>query len=395
MRPRSRWTCCSHCPGDDPIRAEPAADPRSALPTDWYDAGNQHVVVRENGWATGENTVFSLYCTNTQIDHEHQFCGGFDLYSHGEYITKGRTEFNDYNDEFSVARNKNSIALIQYPGQTWCRADPWCSFNQAATDGGQFWHGYEAGLVPLYHSELPGYVAALADMTNAYNGGWGGYGRFNGITGASRSLLYLRGSNQVVYYDRGASGANAWEKATYLVTTGPPGFAGNTAAWLTRSGKQKVYWTELEPAGAAPHLDTTYSDADAKNDWEIYGRVKVDAGNVRSARFLSVLQWGPSDFAARSPVLVTSSSGTSFEGAQVGSSLVMFMRNWPGMLTSVTYPASGAKTDYVSDLKPNTTYTISGAGTPTSGISDSAGVLTFRAEGTGNITVGVAGSAKP
>ncbi len=59
---------------------------------------------------------------------------------------------------------------------------------------------------------------------------------------------------------------------------------------------------------------------------------------------------------------ITSSSGTSFEGALVGSSLVMFMHDWPASFTSVTYPASGATTQYVSDLTPNTTYTISGAG---------------------------------
>jgi hypothetical protein len=65
----------------------------------------------------------------------------------------------------------------------------------------------------------------------------------------------------------------------------------------------------------------------------------------------------------------------------------MFMRNWPTTFTSVTYPASGATTHYISDLAPNTTYTISGAGTPATATTDTAGVLTFSAAGTGNITV--------
>jgi hypothetical protein len=86
-------------------------------------------------------------------------------------------------------------------------------------------------------------------------------------------------------------------------------------------------------------------------------------------------------------VLVESSSGQNFDGAEVGSTLVMFMRDWPSTFGGVTYPASGATTDYVSDLTPKTTYSISGNGTPASATTDDAGVLTFSAAGTGNITV--------
>jgi peptidoglycan hydrolase-like protein with peptidoglycan-binding domain len=81
----------------------------------------------------------------------------------------------------------------------------------------------------------------------------------------------------------------------------------------------------------------------------------------------------------------------NFDGALVGSSLVMFMQNWPATMTSVTYPASGATTQYVSDLTPNTTYDITGAGTPGTATTDTAGVLVFSASGTGNITVAASG----
>lgn len=384
--------------GDDPAR-NPPADPRPALPTDWYDAGNQHMVVRDGDWARGTDTIFSYYCTNTQIDHEHEFCGGFDLYSNGEYITKGRMEFNDYNDAFSAAWNKNAADILQYPGQKICTADPWCSYNQAATDGGQFWHGYQAGLAGLRHSELPGYVAAITEDHNAYNGGWGGYSKFNGVTAASRSLVYLRGSKQVIYYDREVTGTNAWPKANYLVTTGAPAFNGSTALWSTRSGKQKVAWTTLEPAGLTAKLDVPYTDADAANDWEIYGRMKAEVGNVPDTRILSLLQWGPSSsFKAEPATVVKSTSGRSFEGAVVGSSLVLFMRDWPGSFASVTYPASGASTQYVADLAPNTAYTVAGAGAPATVVTDNAGVLAFAASGTGTIEVSArekAASAEP
>ena len=372
-------------PAEDPSTQNVAADPRPSLPTDWFEAGNQHIVARDN-WGTNTNTVFSYYCTNTQIDHEHQYCGGFSIYANGEYITKGRTEYNDYNNEMSAAHNQNVPAYINNPSQIGCTYAAGCYFADSTMLGGQLWHGYEAGLSTLHSSSLPTYIAAIADSTNSYNGGWGAFGQLNGITAASRSLVYLRGSNQVIYYDRGTSQSNAWEKANYLVSTGSPSFAGNTASWMTRSGQQKVYWTELEPA-SNPQLDTTYTDADAANDWEVYGRLKADAGNVESARFLSVLQWGPATFSGSSASLVASSAGTPFEGALVGSSLVMFLRDWPTTFTSVTYPASGAQIQYVSDLTPNTIYSISGAGAPGSATTDSAGVLTFAASGAGTITI--------
>jgi hypothetical protein len=296
-------------------------------------------------------------------------------------------EFNDYNDEMSEAENKNTLALIQYPGQKICTSDPYCQYWQAATSGGQFWHGYQAGNMTLNHAELTGYVAAIAEDRNAYNGGWGGYKKFNGIIAASRSLVYLRGRNEIIYYDRGATGSNAWEKATYIVATGAPNFSGKTASWRTRSGRQRVYWTTLDPRTSAPRLDSLYTDEDAKNDWEIYGRIKASAGDVPSARILSVLEWGPASFGGVSATRVASSAGTSFEGALVGSNLVMFMQNWPGMLTTVTYPASGATTQYISDLKPVTSYEITGEGTPAVATTDTAGVLSFSAKGTGNITI--------
>jgi hypothetical protein len=369
------------------LAANLPADPRPSLPTDWYNAGNQHLITRTGGWTTGTNTIFSYYCTNTQIDHEHEYCGRFDIYSQGEYITKGRMEFNDYNNEVSTVRNQNLPELINNPAQTACTYTNGCYFSDASMLGGQLWHGYQAGMDTLYYSELPGYVATVADSTNSYNGGWGGFGLINGVTKASRSLVYLRNSNQVIYYDRGDTGSDAWDKANYLTATGQPSFTGNTASWLTRSGNQKVYWTQLEPNGSSPSLDATYSDGNATNDWEIYGRIKVDAGSVQSARFLSVLQWGPANLSAPALSTVASSSGTAFEGALDGSSLVMFMHDWPSTFTTTTYPASGASTQYVADLAPNTTYAISGAGAPATATTDTAGVLVFNAAGTGDITI--------
>jgi hypothetical protein len=393
-------------PAADPT-TNPPADPRPQMPTDLYNGGNQHIMVR-SGWDAngpytpaagdgGANTTFSFYCANSRIDHEHETCGGFDVLSHGEFITKTRTVFNDYNMMLATAEHSNEAGYGVTPA-TPCATAGACFESQAAlgTDGnggGQFWHGYQAGTVTLAHAELPGYVAAIVDTTSLYNGSAAaGWGSLSGITAASRSLIYLRGSDQIVYYDRGAGGANS--KRVWLTTTGPITVTGQSASWPTRSGKQMAYATSLLPANA------TLSDAGAymtnengdpgTTDWEPYSHLLIDAGDPASTQFLTVLEWGGSSFTKSNTVLVQSSAGQNFDGALVGGSLVMFMRSWTATFSTVTYPASGATTQYVSDLTPNTTYSITGAGAPATATTDTAGVLTFTAAGSGNITVAAA-----
>jgi hypothetical protein len=390
-------------PAEDPT-TNPPADPKPALPTDLYNGGNQHILVR-SGWDTnwtmsasdgdgGQNTVFSYYCQNSRIDHEHETCGGFDLLSHGEFITKMRTVFNDYNEMLATAEHSNIAGYEIDPGDTTCATSSSCFEWQAALGsdnlgGGQFYHGYQAGSATLAHAELPNYVATVVDTTNLYNGSAAvNWGDMTGITAASRSLLYLRNSNQVIYYDRGVGGSNS--KRLWVTTTGPITLSNNTASWPTRSGQQEAYVTSLLPANA------TLSDAGAyltrevdpdTQDWEPYSHLKIDAGSPAATQFLTVMEWGGSSFTKSNTVLVQSTAGQNFDGALVGSTLVMFLRNWPAGFTGVTYPASGATTQYVSDLTPNTAYTITGNGTPATVTTDTAGVLTFSSSGTGSITV--------
>jgi len=65
----------------------------------------------------------------------------------------------------------------------------------------------------------------------------------------------------------------------------------------------------------------------------------------------------------------------------------MFMQVWPSTFTGVSYPASGATAQYVSDLIPSHTYDITGNGAPSTAATDKAGVLNFPATGTGLIII--------
>lgn len=379
-------------PAADPVASLPP-DPRPSLPLDLYNGSfNQHQMVRNN-WTSP--TLFSFSCNNSMINHEHEWCGKFEIYANGEYITKGRTAFTDNysGNNMVTAQSSNELFLANQltNGSGGC-TDPGCPPN----GGGQF-DGTMGVLNPsgLLHSELPAYAADIVDSTGFYNGFWAWSSpydvpTYDDVTAASRSLIYLRGTNQVVFYDRGTT-SHAGAKGVYQTITGTPTISGNVASWPTRSAKQKAYLTTLLPSGATLSnngLPCAGCSSDQPNDWEPAAQLQVAAaGTPTSTQFLTVMEWGATSLAKSPTTLVESSAGQNFDGALVASSLVMFMRNWPTAFTSTTYPASGATTQYISDLAPNTTYNITGAGAPPTATTDTAGVLTFPASGAGDITI--------
>jgi hypothetical protein len=385
-------------PAGDPV-ASATPDPRPSLPTDLYNGSlNQHLMVRDN-WTAGSNTLFTYWFNNSLFNHEYNFDGGFEIYAKGEYITKRRVIFNDYNWFMMMAKNQNTLSIYNSNG-TGGTCPGVCSFWQAQlwANGGQGSESSQAGMVTLQHSELSSYVAALGDTTNAYNANSTGsgssyYPSYNDVKAASRSIVYLRGSNQVVFYDRATVGHAASTQTLTQVTTGIPTISSNTASWFTRSGTQKAYFTTLLPLGGSLSnvgLQGPVLASWQAQDWEPASEVQVSPpGLPASSQFLSVLEWGSAGFTQSPTTLVQSTSGQNFDGALVGSSLVMFMRAWSSTatFTGVSYPASGATAQYVSDLIPSHIYDITGNGAPSTASTDKAGVLNFPATGTGLITI--------
>ena len=387
-------------PATDPV-SSPPSDPRPSLPLDLYNGSfNQHQMVRNN-W-TSNYTVFSHYAPSALIDHEESIDGRFDIFANGEYITKGRTIFTDYNYTMIGATQSNTASYINLGGNQVCTTTG-CLYTDSATQGGQWFHEQQQDLMPApLHSELPAYAAVIDNMTPVYNG-WLIWGTpydgvdYNDLQGASRSTVYLRGTNQVVFYDRGVTGTAA-DKSVWQVATGPLTIASNVASWPTRSSTQKAYLTNLLPSGAAlSNVPLITGSSVQSSDWEPYTTLKVDAGTTTAAQFLNVLEWGASSFTKSTTTLVRSTAKQNFDGALVGNSLVMFMRAWPGTFTGTMFPANGATMVYVSDLIPNTRYAIVGAGAPSTCTTDTAGECVFAAAGTGNITINGTGglSASP
>jgi len=433
--------------------SSPPPDPRSNFPTTLYSGLNNQEILARSGWinngpispssgGAASQQVFHSICQNSRIDHEHETCGAFEILSNGEYITKQREVPGNYNMMFAAAENSNLAGWAANQNQTvvtfinnptWATSVQGMNYWSAqaypvgayvingatyyvsntatvSTDvpgtaadwtavtakspkgGGQLWHQQQGGNAFLNHAELPGYIAFDVNTTPLYSGsalaiiGWS---TISGVSAASRSLIYLRGSNRVLVYDRGTG---AQYSRDWLTTTGPITITGNTTSWPTRSGTQQAYLTNLLPSGVAISDQNGYLTAangtPSTEDWEPYSHVLEDAGSPSSTQFLNVLEWGASSFTKSTTTLVQSTAGQGFDCALVGASMGCFMRSWPATFTGTTYAASGATTQYVSDLTANTTYAITGAGTPSTATTDNAGVLTFSAGGTGNIQVG-------
>ena len=384
-------------PNANPVGGALPPDPRPSLPTDFYDASlNQAQTLRTSWGSTG--TLFATWFDNSEITHLYDYAGRFDVYSclsgTCDYVTKGRAIFNDYNQYMVNAQSQNEMGLVNSTG-TPNSSDPQYA---AEIGGGQFYQG-NAGWVSSVHSELPTYAAAIGTTGPSYNG-LGYYSGFNDVVSASRSILYLRGSNQVVFYDRGAVGHAASSQFVNQVATGTPTVTGNTATWLTQSATQKGAFTTLLPSGATltnTGLPCINCDAaDQSTDWEVAAILNVaPPGAPTSSQFLSTVEWGSSSFTPLSKSVVQSTAGQGFDGVCLNGGagpLVMFERAYPTSFTGTTFAACGT-TVYVSDLTPGTSYAISGAGAPSSATADTAGVLTFAAAGSGNITVGSGGSS--
>jgi hypothetical protein len=245
---------------------------------------------------------------------------------------------------------------------------------------------------------MPNYVAQSINATGAYNFNYPSTYARTDVQNATRDFLWIK-PYYLAIYDRGVTGQAAF-KQVWFNTTGAPTISRTDTSWTSALGTLSVYLHTLLPSGATISTVATPQwpmqvngglSNQAGADYAPYTRIEINAGTPTSAQFLNVLEAQNHGTAATGAALMQSTSGQGFDGAIIGSTCAMFARVWPATFTGTTYPASGCTTHYISDLTPNTTYTIAGAGAPSSATTDTAGVLTFSASGTGNITLGTTG----
>ena len=373
----------------DPAAPAPV-DPRPAYATTFYDAPQARLLRRTN-WSP-QATVFTYRAAPASTNHENADGGQFELYRNGEFLTKELSNYDSYGNGQSSMWH-NTLAL-----KNWCAAGtPVLSwFESSYWPNGSGWNnGMSAGDPVSINGNGANYSFVQSDLTNQFNRPGNSYTpqyACMDIAHASRSILHLNG-DFVVVYDRATSLHTGLFKRFNLNMTTQPFIdnIANTATAITPRGQRLFVKTLLPVNPIVSWVPLTTAVTNVAELEPTTGRIVVsDPAVPANARFLHVLQAADSGTTAMiATAMVQSSAGGAFDGAQLGSSLVMFANDITVPFNGVTYAASpSATTHYVTGLAPNATYSVTeqtdAAGnvqiTITTGgsfTSDSGGVLVF------------------
>lgn len=300
----------------------------------------------------------------------------FEFYRQGEWLTK---QWAGYGMIVAGSDYKNTLALENSP-LSMSGIDFW---NKNDAHRSQFLYGPGGDPTLRAHSLQTDYTYVLGDATKAYNNP---AASATDIKEATRSILWLK-PDTIVVHDRAESFTGGREKRFMLMLPAAPTFNGPRAMVTTATPQLAV--DTLLPSGALVSVDAQIPNETGYNESAEYEkmtrRLKVDApGGPASARFLHVLQGADGGASVPLSQLVTSTSGTPFQGAAVGAVVAMFPVNLATPFSSVSYTVpAGMTTHYITGLTPNATYTAGVSGgqmrvTPGGTLyADSGGVLRF------------------
>jgi hypothetical protein len=230
------------------------SDPAPNYPKDWWNpSNNQHQEVR-SGFANSD-TIFSVYGSNTLINHEAQTQGRFDIYFNGGIVTRGSFVFTDYLYGFYSTGRQNMVQIYDAPG-VGAGSLSTCVAHYTGYYGGQLLQAYQRGMTQAVHSEMPTYAAFGIDASVGQNGCFRSTSyQFSDTTQAYRDVIYLRGSNQAAWYDRDTTNTGG-NKVLFLNTSAKGTASSNTVTWTTSGGGNKVKYTSLLPTGATVATET-------------------------------------------------------------------------------------------------------------------------------------------
>jgi hypothetical protein len=376
----------------DPNASAPT-DPRvSGFPTDFYATGEARYAGKTD-WTTTASW-FTYRCSFEQMDHQQQDCGMFEFYRKGEWITKARTGLPNDQTQYGILATDERQGLTIFNAQD--------NGNGGTTilsaRGSQYFTGITAGDPITIANFGPNYFYAYSIDTNLYNSTH--YGTFTDISSASRSILWLKPAT-IIIYDRANSVSTGKFKIWNISTQVSPTIAGRSASFATTGG-QHVYIDGLLPTGGTASLTTKSLDAlqqiaslEPLLSPNGFWLQDTDTSNPQTARYLHIMQTVDTAGTQGASTLVQSSAGTAFDGATIGTTSVMFIKNPSdlGTFSSTTFTVPNATTQfYVAGLTPSVNYqaTITPSGGNSNVVvanggstsTDSAGVLSFTSSGT-------------
>ena len=334
-----------------------AADPRPALSLAFYDPGAGRIIDR-TAWATNA-TQFDFLASWISINHQQGAAGQFELFRHGEWLTKEVSNYDD-NENGQSSMWHNSLAL-----ENACPAGvPNVGFELPIFTNGSEWVLAESGGDPVVSaSHGQDYTYATAQLAPLFNrpDPWDASQSCVEITEATRFILWLK-PDHIVVYDRAASLDSGLFKRFNLNLVAPPAIAGNTVAEVTPGGQQLFCQTLLPANAVISYVPLGNSLTTVAGLEPSVGRMVVeDATRPGTTRFLHVIQGADNGAVADSATRVASVSGDAFEGVAVRGTLACFPVNTlTNGLLGLVVPVPIAVTNvYVAGLAPLTGYSVS------------------------------------
>lgn len=374
----------------DPASAQNAAqiaDPRPALPTEFYDPALGRQLARTD-WSTNA-TFYGYKCSWLTINHQNADCNQFELFRRGEWLTKEHSNYDnsgigfisDYHNTLSLENDKPAD-LLWFEANTYSRGSQWNN-------------GRNAGDPTVLASSGSGYAYAQGDAATLYNHPYQwGQGAMD-IAQASRSVVWLK-PDFIIAYDRATSKTAGRFKRFNLQLVGNPSVLGHLAVDTLPSGQQLFIQNLLPANSSLTALPDEAMNPVADGEPTKYRLVVEDASKPSDVRFLHVLQGADANQAMQSAAHVQSSDGR-YEGAVVNNTAVLFQSVLGPAAASVSYVVpQTVDAHVVTGLAPNGTYdlqtqpdpngqlvTVSAGGSYT---ADKAGVLSVN---TNNLLTGL------
>jgi hypothetical protein len=319
--------------------ARAPADPRPALPTQYWSAGLGRTIAR-TCWCADER-IFAHKLTWNEIDHQVGDGNDFALFRAGEWLTKQRAMYaGGYSDYKNVLAIGNDA-----PGHN----EPDDARHRVWLTGGQ-WDATPAGDPDVVaRSSGDGYVALTGDATNLYNSDYEGVGD---VKHASRSIVWLEPDHLVVY-DRATTAKTDRFKRFWLQLPSAPDISDGGRAVAHTARGQQLFITSLLPERATLSGSRYADEGEPANAEPMGYRLSIeDESKPKDARFLTVLQGADRDAPGDAVARVRSAAGTAYDGAVADGQAVLFRRDLsaPFERTVVEIPADGLRRIFVTGL---------------------------------------------
>ena len=340
----------------DPQAPAPS-DPRPSLPLQ-FTAPAIGTILARTDW-TANATWFTTRCSWETINHESGDCGQFSLYRKGQWLTKEWSNYaNDSRGYLPTYHNTLSLLNKQVP----ISPSIWDVMVQ---NGGQWNNGGNFGDPSVTLSANDNWSYALFDATNLYNhpDWWTAAKNATDVTGAGRSIVWLK-PDHVVVYDRADSAAANEFKRFNLVLMNAPTINGQTAR-IVSNGQALTVQSVMPPTTTVheQHVWTTSPSQEVNAVSQLdtsYDRLVIeDLANPTSIRFLTLLQGSDAAASADIGYPIHSIAGATFDGVYFTDTDVVFPASLGQIGSGTTYQVPNGVTKHlITGLTPGAGYAV-------------------------------------